>query len=207
MRPFDPAIAAAHPGCTRPGGDGILPRMSGTPLARSALAFALAVSACGGPPVNPPDPPPVAPVERPAAPPIDLAMVDGTRVRLADHRGQIVLLTFFATWCAPCLEEMPRLNDLVTGPDAVPDLTVLAVSLDPNPKTVVPQMIEFHRLAYPVLLADEEMLRGRGPFGPLNAIPVAYLIDREGRYADAFFGITPIEHLRRRVRALAEEAR
>jgi len=61
----------------------------------------------------------------------DFTISDGTTtVHLAGYRGRVVLLNFWATWCAPCVEEMPSLLELHHDR---PDLAILAVSIDENP--------------------------------------------------------------------------
>jgi cytochrome c biogenesis protein CcmG, thiol:disulfide interchange protein DsbE len=61
----------------------------------------------------------------------DFTISDGTTtVHMADYRGRVVLLNFWATWCAPCVEEMPSLLELHHDR---PDLAILAVSIDENP--------------------------------------------------------------------------
>ncbi len=138
---------------------------------------------------------------------LDLPLVGGGRGRLSDFRGRVVLVHFFATWCTPCIEEIPVLDDLAHGDRPLPDFEVLGVSLDTTPEALLPPFVDYLRIRFPVLIADRAMLRGQTPFGPLGALPTSFLVDAQGRHVETFVGLTPIEHLRRRVRSLAEGGR
>lgn len=161
---------------------------------------------CGGGGQSQSDvPPPITGPGGDAARTIDFALadLDGNTVALSDYRGQVVLVTFFTTWCDPCIAEIPALNDMVEGERAIDGFRVVAVSLDLNPKQLVEQFVEFMDIKYPVLYADEAMLQGMTPFGTVRTIPAAFLIDTEGRHVDTFVGMTPMGYIRRRAQELA----
>jgi peroxiredoxin len=193
-------------------GVGILRRVSPVPptcRGITALVIAAALTACGGarplPGVPPPIGGPAGGTARTVA--LELPRLDGTPARLSDFRGRVVLVHFFTTWCTPCLEEIPVLDDLAHGEQALPDFVVLGVSLDTTPEALLPPFIELLRIRFPVLLADRAMLQGQTPFGALAAIPASFLIDPQGRHVETYVGLTPVDHLRRRVRSLAEGGR
>ncbi len=72
----------------------------------------------------------------------DFTISDGTTtVHLASYRGRVVLLNFWATWCAPCVEEMPSLLELHHDR---PDLAILAVSIDENPDAYSRFLVRHH---------------------------------------------------------------
>lgn len=134
----------------------------------------------------------------------ELPTLAGETVRLSQFRPQIVLVTYFATWCAPCLDDLPALAQLDQLRD---DLTVIAISIDREPKVLLPGFLDLVPLSFPVLLADAATLDGKSPFGHLAAIPASYLLDSTGKHVQTFLGPTPIDYLERRVTALAEETR
>lgn len=112
-----------------------------------------------------------------AAPDFALPTPDGKqRVALANLRGKLVFLNFWATWCPPCREEMPSMERLHKefGDQG---LAVLAVNMQESPKQVARFMKNF-RLSFPALLDADfkvaELYRVRG-------LPTTYLIDRTGR--------------------------
>ncbi|WP_374632952.1 TlpA disulfide reductase family protein [Paracoccus sp. (in: a-proteobacteria)] len=96
---------------------------------------------------------------------------------LADYKGKVVLLNFWATWCAPCREEMPSLDALQAelGGD---DFQVVAIAAGHNPAPAIEKFLTEARITnLPVLLDPRQALaRGMGVMG----MPVTVLIDREG---------------------------
>lgn len=165
----------------------------------------MAVAGCGGPALvvarddaDPWRPPSPAPIE------LKLETLDGDGVDLADLRGRPVLVNYFATWCVPCIDELPRLNDLVPENEQTPgDLWIVGVSLDRGQRADLEAFVKATRLRFAVALADEAALSGTTPFGPLPAVPASYLLDAEGRAVERFRGVVPIGYLKRRVAALA----
>lgn len=133
-----------------------------------------------------------------------LKTLDGRVVRPSDYRPQAVLVTYFATWCTPCLDELPALDSLDRALD---DLTVIAVNIDTDPAMLLPSFLELVPVTFPVVLADAATLDGKSPFGHLKAIPASYLLDGSGAHVQTFLGPTPIDYLHRKVMALAEETR
>lgn len=136
---------------------------------------------------------------------LELAQLDGQSVSLTRYRGKVVLVLYFATWCAPCAELFPVLDALDSGPNAVRDLEVLGVSVDLNARELLPHFLEYMRTGFPVVLADQATLDGKTPFGQLPAIPTAYLVDARGRHVETYLGVVPVERLRQRVAALQAE--
>ncbi len=111
-----------------------------------------------------------------AAPSFVLPDLSGKAVRMQDLRGKVVLLNLWATWCAPCVEEMPTLQALEKKM-AGRDFVLLAVSEDEQPKAVGPWIAQ-RGFTFPVLL-DE-----RGQVGAdlgITGYPETFIIDRQGR--------------------------
>jgi peroxiredoxin len=176
------------------------------PLARAGLALLCLVAAsCGGGP-RAPYGTPAAGSGGDAALGIDFALpdLDGRVVRLSDFRGKVVLVNYFATWCQPCLGEIPALNGLVAEEGGLPGFAVVGISVDLQPDQVLRPFVEYMQIRYPVLKADDAMIRGRTPFGDVPAIPASFLIDPEGRVAETFVGLAPIEYIRKRAAELQD---
>lgn len=168
------------------------------------VAAALAATACGGVRGGP-----VAPgVQRPGgrvAASLDFELADargGLPLRLSDSRGKAVIVHYFATWCAPCEAEFQNLNHLAELHAARSDLAILGIAVDLDGAKLLPMFLEVRGLNYPVALADERMLHGETPFGPLPGIPATFLIDAEGRYVEGFRGVVPFSHLQSRLQAV-----
>jgi len=121
--------------------------------------------------------------EKLAAPSFTLKDLNGKEVKLEDHRGKIVFLNFWATWCPPCREEMPSMEKLYTEfKDR--DFTMLAVDLGEETGKVRAFKERF-RLSFPILLDTDSRVGLR--FG-VWSIPTTYLIDREGHIIGVALG-------------------
>jgi peroxiredoxin len=99
----------------------------------------------------------------------------GGRFQLSAHRGQVVLVNFWATWCAPCREEMPSMERLWRQ-HRDDGLLLLAVSLDADARLVGPFVAE-HRLTFPVAL--DPALEVANLYG-VRALPASFVVDRQG---------------------------
>jgi peroxiredoxin len=100
---------------------------------------------------------------------------EGHSFRLSEQRGKVVLVNFWATWCPPCLEEMPAMERLWRRhKDA--GFVLLAVSLDSDPKKV-PPFLSAHKFTFPVAV-DPKMTVAE-QYG-VRALPSSFVIDRAG---------------------------
>jgi len=118
------------------------------------------------------------------APEFTTGSLDGASVRLADLRGRYVLLNFWATWCPPCLEEMPSMQTLYEA-FRERGLVVVAISSDEGGASVVDGFIRKLGVRFPVLLDPDR--RVAGAYGAKN-LPVTFLLDPQGRVIAAAQG-------------------
>lgn len=118
------------------------------------------------------------------APDFTLQNLQGETVRLSDLRGQVVLLNFWATWCLPCIAEMPDLNALHTRYGQPYGFTVLAVNQKEVAQTVQ-AFVDAHGLIFPVVLDSDGVALKR--FN-VRAMPMSLIIDRDGNIRDAWQG-------------------
>jgi thiol-disulfide isomerase/thioredoxin len=119
------------------------------------------------------------------APAFSLKDLNGRTVELADLKGKVVLLDFWATWCAPCVAAMPRLQKLHQK-HAAKGFAVVGVAIDEKGAEVVAPMVGKKKVTYPVLLGTEAAWSAYG----VKALPALFLIDREGRIQQQFGGAT-----------------
>ncbi len=113
------------------------------------------------------------------APPATLVTLDGRRLSTSELRGQVVILTFLATWCAPCRTELPLLSDYLAR-HASRGLMVLGFSLDTPDR--LPQLRQLAApLRFPVGLLAASSAPG---YGRIWRIPVSFTLDRAGRLVD-----------------------
>jgi cytochrome c biogenesis protein CcmG, thiol:disulfide interchange protein DsbE len=113
-----------------------------------------------------------------AAPPLVLQTVDGHSIATRDLLGQVVIATFWATWCEPCREELPMLSTYASS-HAPQGLRVLGFSLD-GPEALPKVRTVAARLSFPVGLLGNPYVAG---YGRIWRIPVSFVIDRAGRLA------------------------
>ncbi len=110
------------------------------------------------------------------APDFTLPSAEGRNLRLAEQRGQVVLVNFWASWCGPCKVEMPHLNRLHDKYRAL-GVTLLGVNIDDDPRHGAATAARWG-VKFPVLLdADKRVSR----LYDLGAMPSTVLIDRDGR--------------------------
>lgn len=126
------------------------------------------------------------------APELQLTTLAGDTLRFADLRGSVVLVNFWATWCAPCRVEMPMLQ-AVWEDYRDRGFTVVGLYTDEGP---IADLVGWYRragISYPFARATPAAIRG---FGQGSALPTSYLIDREGRVVERVEGIYPERALR-----------
>ena len=126
----------------------------------------------------------------------------GESIRTRAYRGKVMVVTYFATWCKPCLRLVPRLDRLAYGKVPLRGMVFLPISVDQKARTVLKSFVEAQRIRGPVLLPNRAELRRRTPFGRLVGVPTTFIIDRTGRTVETFVGDIPLAYVRRRVQTL-----
>lgn len=134
------------------------------------------------------------------APDFTLPDVHDKKVSLSDFKGKVVLLDFWATWCGPCLQELPHLKKLHRKYEDK-GFTVVGVSMDHDGEEVVKPFVKENEIPYPILLAGDDGVEGY----PVRALPTAFLIDRQGRIVKNFIGYKFPDELDKEVLSVLEE--
>jgi cytochrome c biogenesis protein CcmG/thiol:disulfide interchange protein DsbE len=112
----------------------------------------------------------------------DFTVSDGTStVRLASYRGQVVLVNFWASWCMPCVEEMPSLLALH---HERPNLVILAVSIDDDPEAYSNFIVRHHV----DLITVRDPSQSAAKLFHTDMWPETYVIDRKGIIREKYVG-------------------
>ena len=142
-----------------------------------------------------------APASRRPMADLDLPLLGGGAWHLGEHRGEVVAINLWATWCAPCREEIPLL--VRSSHDLAPSgFTVVGVSLDNGAREAkVCEFARQFRISYPLAFPDALSQMSAG----MEGIPTTLLIDRRGRLARTYVGELRESVLRKDVATLLSE--
>jgi len=124
------------------------------------------------------------------APDFTLEILGGDSLRLSSLKGRTVLLNFWATWCTPCLQEMPLLAQLHSKWEPH-GITVLGISLDHGDNEVVTLYTKRLSIPYPILLGSDSVATAYN----VAALPTTYVIDANGMITSHIIGLVNIEEL------------
>lgn len=120
-----------------------------------------------------------------------LLSTEGKNVNLADFKGKVVLVDFWATWCPPCRRSIPDLIELKKK-YSNKDFEILGISLDKDTQKDVPGFIKTMGINYPVLFGDDNVIK---TFGGVEAIPTVFIINKQGVVVNKFVGLTDKKEL------------
>lgn len=123
-----------------------------------------------------------------AAPEIQLAGLSGRMVSLADYRGGVVLVNFWASWCPPCKSEFKWFEKVFEEYEDE-GFAVVAVSID----EVSPELVMDLGISFPVVVAND---RVKEAYGGVSDVPVSFLVGRDGRVVKKVKKVYPEEALR-----------
>ena len=133
-----------------------------------------------------------------AAPQLELKDVEGRALRLSDYRGKVVLLNFWATWCAPCRAEMP---DLVKWQREYRrrGLQIIGVTYPPENPAEVRKLIKSINVNYPIALGKKQT---KAIFDEGETIPISVVIDKSGVIREIIKGIIFPEEFEQKIKPL-----
>ncbi len=124
--------------------------------------------------------------EKNPKPHFDFALPDlnGKVTSLQDFKGKVLVINLWATWCPPCEEEMPKLNQLHQEYKK-DNLMVIGIALDKDSLDLVAPCVRKRGIEYPILRGNEEVLRNLGDF---SGVPTTLIVDKKGNIKKKYDG-------------------
>jgi peroxiredoxin len=157
-----------------------------------ALLACLAALACGAREEGAAEPAGGAPAaELEAAPDFTLEDLEGQSVRLSEFRGKTVVIDFWATWCPPCIFQVPELNAFWKANKDAGDVMVLGVAVDNEGKQVVAPWVKEQGVDYRILIGTEALAKQFGALG----FPTLVVVTPEGRIDSLHVGLIEVAEL------------
>ena len=123
------------------------------------------------------------------APDFSLPDLEGNTVKLSDFEGKVIIIDFWATWCPPCVQEIPHFVELY---EKYQDngFQMIGIAISSGSVENVKKFATEHGINYLILMGNREVAR---KYGRVNAIPTTFLIDRQGRIVNKYIGYRPKE--------------
>ncbi len=156
------------------------PAADKAPAAAAPADTPAAPAATPGPDVAPDA---VEDAPKPEIPALDVATIDGGRFDLAGHRGKWVVVNFWATWCSPCLKEMPELSALDAMREHIVTVGLAYEEISPEDMQA---FLKEHPVVYPIAIID--VYSPPADFETPRGLPMTYLIAPDGKVARQFLG-------------------
>jgi peroxiredoxin len=135
-----------------------------------------------------------------AAPDISLIDLSGNSFNTSSYRGKVLVVNFWAAWCAPCTVEIPQFIALQEK-YRQQGLQMLGISMD-DADDVLRKFYREHKMNYPVVAGD---LKSADAYGGVPGLPTTYIYARDGRLKSRLVGATDFSSLEREVVTLLQE--
>ena len=137
-----------------------------------------------------------------AAPSFTLQDLNGKQVSLSDFKGKVVILDFWATWCPPCVKEIPHFVELYEQYKGQ-EFTIVGISVDRQGVSVVKPFVQKYQVNYPILMTDGQVDKA---YGGITSIPTTFVIDSAGNIRHKYIGYRDKAVFETDIKALLAEA-
>ena len=115
----------------------------------------------------------------------------GKIIKASDYKGKWIIVNYWATWCPPCLAEIPELNSFHTKYHLT-EAVVLGVNIEKDDIDYVKEFVKDFKIVYPVLKTEDVV---SSPYGHLQALPTTFVLDKEGKVKEKILGAVTLERL------------
>ncbi len=112
--------------------------------------------------------------------------IQGNTVSLSDFKGKIVFVDFWASWCPPCRQSIPSVENLQALYKDNPDVVFLGININED-KDTIDRFVKEQGITYKILMADEKVLKNY----KIRSIPVFFILDRQGNVRNKHMGYMP----------------
>jgi peroxiredoxin len=136
------------------------------------------------------------------APSFTLQDLNGNTVSLSDFKGKVIILDFWATWCPPCVKEVPHFVELYEQYKDR-EFVIVGISVDREGVGVVKSFVQKYKVNYPILMTDGRVEKA---YGDITSIPTTFVIDSEGNIRRSYIGYRDKEVFEKDITALLAEA-
>jgi cytochrome c biogenesis protein CcmG/thiol:disulfide interchange protein DsbE len=123
------------------------------------------------------------------APDFSLTSVDGKVIKLSNFKGKVVIIDFWATWCPPCRKGIPDLIEIQKKYPGKVQVIGISVDREGQTKNDVPGFVKSYNINYPIVYFNDKVVTD---YGGIEAIPTAFVVDKNGNIADKHVGLVPI---------------
>lgn len=127
------------------------------------------------------------------APDVPMTTMNGKSLNLAELSGKVVLVNFWATWCAPCRREIPDLIDLYSEMKS-DGLVIVGIAVDQDGAEVVEPFVNEQNINYPIVLDPDQSMESH--FDAMYGLPTTYVVNPEGQIVRRVLGVFPTEKLK-----------
>jgi len=133
------------------------------------------------------------------APDVTLQTMDGRTINLGEQPGKVILVNFWATWCAPCRKEIPDLVNLYSELQSE-GLEIVGIAVDQEGAEVVKPFVKKQKINYPIVLDPDQSTESH--FEAMYGLPTTYVVNPEGKIVRRILGIFPIEKMKPRLKEM-----
>lgn len=135
-------------------------------------------------------------------PDLTLETLDGESIALDEQDGRVLLINFWATWCAPCRKEIPDLNALYSDLESE-GLTVIGIALDRKGAEVVRPFVQNNPVDYPIVVDTDGVTEVE--LGPIHGLPTTLVVDPKGQITRRVIGIFPVDEMKPTLQEMLSE--